>query len=69
MSIPTVLVNYRIGEDIKGEFERYCRQRHISMTTQINLLMREFIAKQRLKQNSYSDDDSIAFFASWEDRQ
>lgn len=47
MSAKKVLVNYRIAESVKAEFERLCRAMQVSMTTQINLMMREFIAKQK----------------------
>jgi hypothetical protein len=67
MSEQTVLVNYRIAETLKDEFERYCRQMHISMTTQINFMMRAFIAQQRKQQIHSMDGKHIAFFSSWED--
>ncbi|WP_419523261.1 hypothetical protein [Lentibacter algarum] len=39
MSAKKVLVNYRIAENVKAEFERLCRAMQVSMTTQVNLLI------------------------------
>ena len=50
MNTEVVLVNYRIPVPLKERFEAECRQLHMPMTSQINLLFREFLEKQRLAQ-------------------
>ena len=47
MTHPTVLVNFRIPRPLKQEFEATCRRLHMPMTAQVNLLMREFIQRQK----------------------
>ena len=67
MNPRTVLVNYRISTELKREFERACHQLNISMTTQVNLLMRQFIARQAQATKIVNSDEPLTIFASWED--
>jgi len=67
MSNNTVLVNYRINMDLKREFERTCRGLNISMTTQINLLMRQFISNQRQQEATSAEEYPVAMLSTWED--
>jgi hypothetical protein len=47
MSYPNVLVNFRIPVALKNEFEDACKRLHMPMTAQANLLMREFVNRQK----------------------
>ena len=52
MSYDNVLVNFRVPVSLKNEFEDACKRLHMPMTAQANLLMREFVHRQkRAKQN------------------
>lgn len=39
----TILMNFRLPIPIKSSFEQICQVRNISMSTQLNLLIRKFI--------------------------
>ena len=54
MSYPNVLVNFRIPVALKNEFEDACKRLRMPMTAQANLLMREFVNRQ--KQAAYRKD-------------
>ena len=50
MNTEVVLVNYRIPVLLKEQFEDACKQLHMPMTSQINLLIREFLYRQKQAQ-------------------
>ena len=52
MSYPNVLVNFRIPVALKDEFEDACKRLHMPMTAQANLLMREFVNRQKKARQS-----------------
>lgn len=68
MNTEVVLVNYRIPVPLKEKFETECRQLHMPMTSQINILIREFLDKQRVA-NQAADDarEPINFFSGMDD--
>ena len=47
MTNTLMLVNFRVPVPLKEEFETACRSLHMPMTAQINLLMREFVHRQK----------------------
>ena len=69
MNTEVVLVNYRIPVLLKERFEAECRQLHMPMTSQINLLIREFLEKQRLAQQAVEEDvgEPINFYSDMDD--
>ena len=63
MNNEVVLVNYRVPVPLKAQFEAACRQLHMPMTTQINILMREFVHRQkRAQQDPDNDYEPISFY-------
>ena len=62
MTHPTVLVNYRIPKPLKQEFEATCRRLHMPMTAQVNLLMREFIQRQKRQEQPDDIHEPLSFF-------
>ena len=68
MNTEVVLVNYRIPVPLKEQFEAECRQLHMPMTSQINLLIREFLEKQRLAQQVVEGaGEPISFYSGMDD--
>lgn len=68
MNTEVVLVNYRIPVPLKEQFEAACRQLHTPMTTQINILMREFVHRQKkAQQNPDNDFEPISFYSGMDD--
>lgn len=68
MNTEVVLVNYRIPVPLKEQFEAECRQLHMPMTSQINLLIREFIYRQKKARHEPSDlDEPISFYSGMDD--
>ncbi|MDA9116077.1 hypothetical protein N9K66_06040 [Planktomarina temperata] len=68
MNTEVVLVNYRIPVPLKEQFEAECRQLHMPMTSQINLLIREFLEKQRLAQQVVEGaGEPISFYSDMDD--
>ena len=63
MNNEVVLVNYRVPVPLKAQFEAACRQLNMPMTTQINILMREFVHRQkRAQQDPDKDYEPISFY-------
>jgi hypothetical protein len=68
MNTEVVLVNYRVPVPLKEQFEAACRQLHVPMTTQINILMREFVHRQkRAQQNRDNSYEPIGFYSGMDD--
>ena len=68
MNTEVVLVNYRIPVPLKEQFEAACKQMHMPMTSQINVLIREFVNRQRQARDEPNDlDDPISFYSGMDD--
>jgi hypothetical protein len=68
MNTEVVLVNYRIPVPLKEQFEAACRQLHMPMTSQINLLIREFLHRQKQGQQDPEDGyQPISFYSDMDD--
>ena len=68
MKYPNVLVNFRVQVPLKHEFEDACKRLHMPMTAQVNLLMREFVHRQkRAQQNPASINEPISFYNGMDD--
>ena len=68
MNTEVVLVNYRIPVPLKERFEAECRQLHMPMTSQINILIREFLEKQRTAHQAADDvGEPISFYSAMDD--
>lgn len=68
MTYPNVLVNFRVPVTLKNEFEDACKRLHMPMTAQVNLLMREFVHRQKKARNEPSDlADPVAFYNGMDD--
>ena len=68
MSDSAMLVNFRIPTSLKNDFEDACRRLHMPMTAQVNLLMREFVHRQK-KARQQPDDmhEPISFYNGMDD--
>ena len=63
MNNKVVLVNYRIPVSLKNEFEDACRRLYIPMTAQVNLLMREFVHRQKNSRTQSDDlEEPVSFY-------
>jgi antitoxin component of RelBE/YafQ-DinJ toxin-antitoxin module len=68
MNYPVVLVNFRVPVPLKNEFEDTCRRLHMPMTTQVNLLMREFVHRQKKARQQPNDiHEPISFYNGMDD--
>ena len=68
MNTEVVLVNYRIPVPLKNQFEAECRRLHMTMTSQINILMREFVHRQkRAQQDPDNDFEPVNFYSGMDD--
>lgn len=68
MNYPVVLVNFRVPVPLKEEFEDSCRRLHMPMTTQVNLLMREFVHRQKKARQQPNDiHEAISFYNGMDD--
>ena len=68
MNYPVVLVNFRVPVPLKEEFEDSCRRLHMPMTAQVNLLMREFVHRQKKSRQHPSDiHEPISFYNGLDD--
>ena len=68
MNYPVVLVNFRVPVTLKEEFEDSCRRLHMPMTAQVNLLMREFVHRQKKSRQQPSDiHEPISFYNGMDD--
>lgn len=68
MNTEVVLVNYRIPVPLKEQFEAACRQLHMPMTSQINLLIREFLHRQKqAQQDPPHGYEPISFYGGMDD--
>jgi antitoxin component of RelBE/YafQ-DinJ toxin-antitoxin module len=68
MSDSAMLVNFRIPTSLKNDFEDACRRLHMPMTAQVNLLMREFVHRQKKAQQQPDDmHEPISFYNGMDD--
>jgi antitoxin component of RelBE/YafQ-DinJ toxin-antitoxin module len=68
MSYPNVLVNFRIPVALKNEFEDACKRLHMPMTAQANLLMREFVNRQKHARNEPNElNEPVSFYSGMDD--
>ena len=68
MNYPVVLVNFRVPVPLKNEFEETCRRLHMPMTAQVNLLMREFVHRQKKARQQPKDiHEPISFYNGMDD--
>ena len=68
MNTEVVLVNYRIPVSLKEQFEAECRQLHMPMTSQINLLIREFLYRQKQARHEPNDlNEPVSFYSGMDD--
>ena len=68
MNTEVVLVNYRIPVLLKEQFEAECRKLHMPMTSQINLLIREFLCRQKQAHHEPNDlNEPIGFYNGMDD--
>jgi antitoxin component of RelBE/YafQ-DinJ toxin-antitoxin module len=68
MTYPMVLVNFRVPVPLKNEFEDACRRLNMPMTAQVNLLMREFVHRQKkAQQNPNEIYEPIGFYNGRDD--
>lgn len=68
MNTEAVLVNYRIPVPLKEQFEAECRHLRMSMTSQINILIREFLSRQRTARQSVKDTgEPLSFYSGMDD--
>jgi len=68
MNYQNVLVNFRVPLDLKNEFEDACRRLHIPMTAQANLLMREFVKRQKKSRQALDHpDEPLSFYSGMDD--
>ena len=68
MNTEVVLVNYRIPVPLKEQFEAECRQLHMPITSQINLLMREFVNRQKQARHEPNDlNEPVSFYSGMDD--
>lgn len=68
MTYENVLVNFRIPVALKNEFEDACKRLHMPMTAQANLLMREFVNRQKLARNEPNElNKPISFYSGMDD--
>jgi hypothetical protein len=68
MNNKIILVNYRVPVPLKEEFEAACKRLHMPMTAQVNLLMREFVHRQKTaRQNPDDSGDPISFYSGMDD--
>jgi len=68
MSYPNVLVNFRIPVALKNEFEDACKRLHMPMTAQANLLMREFVNRQKKARHEPNElNEPFNFYSGMDD--
>ena len=68
MTYPNVLVNFRIPVALKNEFEDACKRLHMPMTAQANLLMREFVNRQKKARHEPNElNESFNFYSGMDD--
>ena len=68
MNTEVVLVNYCIPVPPKEQFEAECRQLHMPMTSQINLLIREFLYRQKQARHEPNDlNEPVSFYSGMDD--
>ena len=64
------LVNFKMNPAMKRTFSEVCRENHISATSVLNLLIKDFIAKNPINISKTKNDDySVLDFYSTEDAQ
>jgi antitoxin component of RelBE/YafQ-DinJ toxin-antitoxin module len=68
MSQKIMLVNYRIPLNLKNEFQEICTSMHVPMSTQVNILMREFVFSHKARNQESSDShEPIQIFSDYND--
>ena len=68
MTYENVLVNFRIPVALKNEFEDACKRLHMPMTAQANLLMREFVNRQKQARHVPNDlNEPVNFYSGMDD--
>ena len=45
-SFPGILMNFRIPNHLKSDFQEVCRNQHVSMTARLNLMIQDFLKEQ-----------------------
>jgi hypothetical protein len=53
----SILFNFRIPMYLKESLEKSCTRRNVSMTSQLNILIHEFIVQDESKQHEVTYDD------------
>ena len=68
MTYENVLVNFRIPVALKNEFEDACKRLHMPMTAQANLLMREFVNRQKQARDEPNElNEPVGFYSGIDD--
>ena len=68
MTYENVLVNFRIPVALKNEFEDACKRLHMPMTAQANLLMREFVNRQKqARHEPHELNEPVNFYSGMDD--
>jgi len=68
MTYENVLVNFRIPVALKNEFEDACKRLHMPMTAQANLLMREFVNRQKKARHEPNElNEPFNFYSGMDD--
>jgi hypothetical protein len=62
----SILFNFRTPSYLKAEFEKSCTRRNVSMTSQLNVLIHNFLIEDmRRKEEILSDDyEPISIFST-----
>jgi hypothetical protein len=66
-----ILFNFRIPVDLKQLFEKSCSLKNVSMTSQLNILINDFvISETKIRQQvTQGQDEPLRFFMSYDEME
>ncbi len=61
-----ILFNFRTPVQLKDAFEKSCSRKNVSMTSQLNILIHQFLIEDRGRSENLNlkNEDPISFFSS-----
>lgn len=66
-----VLFNFRIPVDLKHLFEKSCSRKNVSMTSQLNILINDYVISDAKVRSQFSKerDEPLQFFMSYDEME
>jgi hypothetical protein len=69
--LENILFNFRMPVELKDAFEKSCARRNVAMTSQLNILISEFISAEKKNRQTIErdQDEPLCFFTTYKEME